>query len=214
MLSKVKARFSWSRSWAFWAVSMAMCTAAHSQNQQPTPTSPEAVAAQMWKKIVSVCPISGEGGTATVFAFPVSVLSEAPAEWRWEFREAWTKLYPKDLSSADRLNGLQFYGYAVLGGALYRMNDGTKWSEWKDGVSKKVADASKATWRPRDDKYPKNFADTPSVDADMRWNVHVIIEERGGRWSFRNVRGWGNVAQEFDPDEIAAKRKSCDLLLK
>ena len=205
-LSKLKRRFGGSRSLAVWAVSIAMCTPAHSQNQQPTPTSPEAVAAQMWKKIVSVCPIPGTGGTATFFAFSlpsISVQNRTPIEYTVEYRDAWTKFFVLDVSPADRLNGIQFLGYAILSGPLYRIYADNEWSEWKDGVSKKAAD----TLRPNS-RMPDRFA----LNGSMEWTAQVVIEERGGRWFFSYFGVGPN--RKFNPDEVAAKRKSCDALLR
>jgi hypothetical protein len=87
------------------------------------PTSPEAVATSVWKKILTTCPVQGSGGTATFFTYAwFDEIYSAPREWRFEYRDAWTRLFSRDLTAADKLNGLQFHGVALLSAPLYRVS--------------------------------------------------------------------------------------------
>src|SRR5258706_3062814 len=101
----------------------------------------------MWKKVLTTCPVQGSGGTTTLCTFPLLVMpSEGPKDWRFEYRDAWTRLFARDLTAADRQNGLQFHGLALLSGSLYRFAEEGGSSPWRDGVSRKAADTLRPRW--------------------------------------------------------------------
>jgi hypothetical protein len=186
-----------------------------SQKSGVAPTSPEAVAASVWKKILTTCPVQGSGETTTFFTYAwFDQLYSTPREWRFEYREAWTRLFSRDLTAADKLNGLQFDGFAVLFGALYRFSAAGHWDPWKDGVGRNAADTLRPNWEGYSgvELLANHYQSVPpGFKLDLLWGVRVILVERGGRWRFGYVAPDGGTS-EFDPDTVAAKKKSCDSL--
>ena len=167
--------------------------------QGPPPTSqtsPEAAAEYVWSTILKSCTVPGEPGkTAVFFGDPQA------RDALYEFRGTWKKLFPQKLTEADRLNGVQYSGLAVLGFSANRYFSQNKWSPFDKGT----ADASWYTGanlsnRPRDKTNPSS----------------VAITKRNGQWSFE-VKGLLGLAlgfghgREFDPKSLSTVsiQKSC-----
>lgn len=53
----------------------------------------------------------------------------------FEFRDFDWEVEPKEISEADRLNGITFHGFVVLSWSAHR-SAGTKWGEWKGSSGK------------------------------------------------------------------------------
>jgi hypothetical protein len=115
------------------AALIALCCAI-GNGQTPKPRtylagSPESVAVTMWSKILTTCPVPKATSTATFFAVPGKDV--------YEYRGTWTKYFPKKITEADRLNGVQLQGMAVFGASLLRVMEsrrgGREWSSWSDG---------------------------------------------------------------------------------
>jgi hypothetical protein len=104
-----------------------------------------------------------------------------------EFSGAWTKFVSLDLTEADRLNGIQSRGMAVLGGTALRKFDRKRWSEWRDLSHAAI---------------PRSLLDS---NGDQ---VIVVMEKRNNRWCFKA----GSAESSFDPDSFAASKKSCSIL--
>lgn len=172
------------------------------QSPKAEPNSPEAVAAVMWGKVLTKCPVSGSpASTTTFFSYP---REEGNPTWASliEVREAWTKLLPEELSAADRLNGIQFRGFAILGGSAerYITTGKTRWSEWAD-ISRHVAPKAAKAFR------RETLVDWPGV--------FITIEQRNHQWSFSVLGHSDDVLQDsqsFNPDSMAAKTRSCAIL--
>jgi hypothetical protein len=154
----------------------------------------------MWQKVLVKCPIQGSTSPTTFFSYPKG--KQDPPKWAHfkEIREAWTKLLPEELSAADRLNGVQFRGFALLGGSATRsfpqpFKSPEQWEQWED-ISK--------------DK--PNTATFYRKATEIEWlGVFISIEQRDQHWSFRVHEG-GFVHRSFDPDSMAADKRSCAVL--
>ena len=122
--------------------------------------SPQAVAAEMWRKLLTTCP--GSSSTDAFFTRPDN-------GDLFEFRGAYMKLVPMELTEADRLNGIQFRGFAVLRTSAYRLLvDQGHWSEWSSGEAV-VTIGPGTPWE---------------LDGTDWSSVVVRIERRNNQWSF------------------------------
>ncbi|MDP8983013.1 MAG: hypothetical protein M3O35_20750 [Acidobacteriota bacterium] len=175
-----------------------------SQNSGATPASPEALAASLWQKMTTTCQVNVQGQMKTMtfiyypahHPFKVGNVTEEFVE----YSGAWTKFVPLRLTEADRLNGIQFQGMAILGGTAWRQSDSLQkeWSEWRDL---------------RDVKLPKwlgGEGDSASFDSGSDAFEMVKIEKRNNQWSLKLPFSEGSV----DPDFFAARKKSCALLTR
>jgi len=170
-----------------------------SQNSGATPTSPEALAASLWQKITTTCQVNVQGQMKTVtfiyypahHPFKVGNVTEEFVE----YIGAWTKFVSLRLTEADRLNGIQFQGMAILGGTAWRQSDSLQkgWSEWRDL---------------RDVRLPKwlgGEGDSTSFDSGSDAFEMVKIEKRNNQLSLKLPFSEGSV----DPDFFASRKKSC-----
>jgi hypothetical protein len=164
-------------------------------------SSPEAVAEAMWQKITSTCPV--QGSAKPVVFFEKVETMQPPFQTRFittvsllELRDAWTAYRSIGVSEADRLNGLEYQGFTVLGSSVYRemqVNAArvrTGWGEFKGGGTRRGFDED-------------------TDNHGVHGLVSVQMEKRNGKWSFSP--GYDH-ASGFDPDLIAAKKKSCAAL--
>jgi hypothetical protein len=169
-------------------------TKAEAQNSRPWPNSPEAVAEKMWQKILTKCSISGTLSLATFFVQPSG---ESVAE----YRDAWTKLVPEQLTEADRLNGVQYRGFAIVGAPTYRYTPGSsrQWSEWRS-----ISSRSQTAYM--------HFRD-PLWGSIIWEGVLILIEQRNHQWMFSLWDG-GELTNSrvFNPDLLAAEKRSCAVL--
>jgi hypothetical protein len=177
-----------------------------SQAQPPPKTasqgSPEAVAEAMWQKITSTCPV--QGSAKPVVFFEKVETMQPSFQTRFittvrllELRNAWTAYRSIDVSEADRLNGVQYRGFTVIGSSVYREfysrnSDGTPagWGAFKDGDTR------------------RGFDDDPN-NHGVHGLASVGMEKRNGTWSFSPHY---DHAAGFDPDLIAAKKRPCAVL--
>jgi hypothetical protein len=167
------------------------------QNSRGATESPEAVAAVIWRTILTTCPISGAATPAMFYVEPDSDL--------YEFRNAWTRLVPRTLTDADKLNGVQFIGMAAFGGTSFRTiqrlplpGTARQWSSFEVG--------------------PKNMNAVKSYDDLYRYRdtnyKSVNMEKRNGRWSLELYSLSGGMGH-YSLDTLAqvAIKKSCAELM-
>lgn len=177
-----------------------------SQAQPPAKTasqsSPEAVAEAMWQKITSTCPV--EGSAKPVVFFEKVETFQPPFQTRFittvrllELRNAWTAYRSIDVSEADRLNGVQYRGFTVIGSSAYR-----------EFYSKNSYDTPAGWGAFRDGDTRRGFDDDPN-NHGVHGLASVGMEKRNGKWSFSPHY---DHAAGFDPDLIAAKKRSCAAL--
>ena len=150
--------------------------AASARGQQSAPVSPEGAAALMWGTLLTTCSAPNASGNAPPAAYylendsrkPLGILLPRRLGMLFELRKPWTKLFPEELTAADRLNKIQFKGHAVLGFEAYRFitqDPGAQWSSFEVG----------ATTKPN---AIKTFDDIGNRD-----NVTLFeIEQRNGHW--------------------------------
>lgn len=138
--------------------------------------SPEAVAALLWDALLTKCPSPGEsGGVATYYLESadrktLGILAPRRLGMVFELRNPWTKLFPEELTAADRLNNIHFKGQTVLGFAAFRSiasDQGTQWSSLEVGTTK----------RP-------NSLKTPLDIGGLDNTTSFEIEQRNGKWTF------------------------------
>jgi len=154
-----------------------------SESARPAaPASPEAAAEFLWRTILTTqCQGSGPS-PVTFYGQPAPPRGEGVI---YEFRDSWTKVLPsRPLDEADRLNGLQFTGVAILGYSSYRSmapvgagsTDTPHWSSFENGTNKRSAIKS-----PKDLWCCVLWSDPlPHYDQGMTVNM----EENKGQWSF------------------------------
>ncbi len=96
-----------------------------------TPETPEkTVVAHLWETILSRCPV--KGSMPATYSYFYAGLSNRDRTL-YEYREPHPRIIPDQLSTADKLNGVQWRGTALWTAAAYRSwtrRDG-RWSEWK-----------------------------------------------------------------------------------
>ena len=74
--------------------------------------SPEAAAQYLWQTILTQCQVPGSASPISFYGQPATPRGKGVI---YEFRDPWTKILPsRALDAADRLNGLQFTGVAIL----------------------------------------------------------------------------------------------------
>jgi hypothetical protein len=151
---------------------------------KPAPNSPEAVAAAMWQKITTTCPVQGSSKPTRFYEESVyNLLDKLKGRKVSEYRDTSTEYLPDDLSEADRLNGIRFRGAAVLSCSTIRHIE-------IDNMNPLAPRA----W--------SSFLDCNPGGGQ----VVVNMEQRNGQW-FYALKRW-----EFNPDSIAANKRSCAAL--
>lgn len=122
----------------------------------------------------------------------------------YEYREAdldQPVIEPDQLSSADKLNGIQWRGKAIWTAGAYRiMSVGDRhWSEWKDTSGNRIDPL----------ELLKNVL---SGKETLAGNLIFFLEEKRNRWSVRIASlGLLGITQElFDPDAVWSSRMSCE----
>jgi len=107
-------------------------------------------------------------------------------------------IFPEALSTADRLNGVEWRGSARWYAGAYRTweDDGTGWSEWK-GMRKEDIDPTQIL---------ESLGGKP-----LAGNLVFFLEKKRGKWSIEVVSvALGGLKREpFEPDEYWATKPSC-----
>ena len=160
----------------------------------PGQLTPEVVAASLWKTISVVCPVPG-GSPATFIAFPNNQTHFYPlAGLLIEYRGAWTKFATTPLTEADRLNGIQFQGLAMMGATAERSakpwmpKSSRIWSEWTDTSHETM---------------PRTLVE--QSQWDFLKSTIVVVEKRANGWSYKLL----NRGETFDPDSFTSDKHSC-----
>jgi hypothetical protein len=163
------------------------------QSPKAASNSPEAVAATMWQKIMTACPVQGSAKPAMFYEQDVyDLLDKLVGHRVLEFRDTWTVYYANNVSEADRLNGIRFRGLAALGYSAYRdiSFDSRNplapraWAQFEGGTATRTE--------------PKG------THASI---MAVEIEQRNGQCFFKTP-----LQANFNPDSIAANKRSCAAL--
>lgn len=94
-------------------------------------TPPDRVKDLLFATILTTCPVPGSASPTTFFYDEKSLWGHG-RQTLFEYRSAWNQLYPDPLTEADKLNGIQFKGPAVLGAPAFRYLDGRRWSSWEE----------------------------------------------------------------------------------
>jgi hypothetical protein len=108
-----------------------------------------------------------------------------------EYDEAWSKLLPRPLSAAERMDGIQYSGYLVVSGSVHRHFAGGKWSS-------------------RENTFITRDVTANSRELHSLGGAFILVrmdKNKDGKWSFGLVGepGFGTI----DPDKFLAKRISC-----
>src|SRR5580658_7609674 len=88
------------------------CVGANGQVQRTAPSSLAGAADYLWQTVLTTCVVNGE--THRFYDTPDPKFVD-------EFAGTWTKLFEHPLTDADRRNGIQLQGLALLGGTSWRV---------------------------------------------------------------------------------------------
>jgi hypothetical protein len=178
----------------------ALCGIGVAEAQTPTASraaSPEVIAAAAWQRITTTCQENGQ--KITLLSLPDDALSDS---YRlMAYSDAWTKYVPMQVTAADKLNGIELHGMAILGGAarkhVYR--NGKEWSEW-------------ITAGPQLPDSPFQYVFGP---GEHKRYFMFVMEERSHQWLFK-VPHQGldrvNLSEAIDLDALTTKKQACDAL--
>jgi hypothetical protein len=168
--------------------------------------SPERVKDLLFATILTTCPVPGEGSPAVFFYDDTGLkVGRTGPKTLFEYRNTWTKLYPYPLREADRLNGIQYKGLAVLGAPAVRhfeyrqdRNAQRQWQSWQ----------SRSELKPGED-----IIYNSSVDHSNSVMLAFTIVKKNNQWSI--LHGWDPYLERapVDPDTIAARKKSCGVAM-
>jgi hypothetical protein len=149
---------------------------------KPAPNSPEMVAAAMWQKITTTCPVQGSAKPTRFYEEAVyNLLDKLTGRKVTEYSDASTKYLPDQVSEADKKNGIQFRGGAILSCSTNRHIEFDNFNPLA----------------------PRAWGEY----FDCRGGQMVVnMEQRNGQWFFA-LRRW-----KFNPDSIAANKRSCAAL--
>jgi hypothetical protein len=175
------------------------------QIQRPngTPGTAEAVAAASWKRITTTCSVVSQGRkeTMTFLFYPKEMRDSGTGNFGLvEYSGAWTKLISMEVTAADKLNGIQFHGMAVLGGEARRhIYDGLyDWSAWKQVQRQDI---------------PGSVHQYLYGTGQTREFVLFVLEEQNNQWLFKVPLSSGGVAMRLsnpiNMDSFATNKKSC-----
>lgn len=163
-----------------------------------TPDTPEkTVVAHLWDTILTTCPVKGSM-PVTYSYFYAGLLNIDRT--LYEYREPHPRIEPDQLSTADKLNGVQWRGTALWTAAAYRswMHRDGRWSEWKemhgDGID------------------PTAILKSPAGSATPGGNLIVFLEKKRSQWSV-SIASPGLVGINrgpFDSNAFWSARMSCD----
>jgi hypothetical protein len=160
-------------------------------------TSEKAVVAHLWETILSTCP--AKGSMSGTYSYFYSGLSNRDRTL-YEYREPHPRIIADQLSTADKLNGVQWRGTALWTAAAYRSwtrPDG-RWSEWKgmDG----------------DDVDSKAILKSSAGRETPGGRLIFFLEKKRGQWSV-SIASSGHVGinrEPFDSNAFWSARMSCD----
>jgi hypothetical protein len=162
------------------------------------PETPEkTVVAHLWETILTTCPV--KGSMPATYSYFYAGLSNRDRTL-YEYREPHPRIEPDQLSTADKLNGVQWRGTALWTAAAYRSwtrRDG-RWSEWKgmdgDGID------------------PRAILKSPAGGATPGGSLIVFLEKKRSQWSV-SIASSGLVGinrEPFDSNAFWSARMSCD----
>ncbi len=171
---------------------------------QPSPWSavaPETpvktVAALLWKTILTQCPVVGASPLQYSYFY-----AGLPNEDRtlYEYREPNPRIQPNQLSTADKLNGVQWRGTAIWTAGAYRSwtaRDG-RWSEWKDLQSGSLDVTAVLT--------------SPGGRRILQGSLIAFLEKKRSQWSVSIASsGPAGIKREpFDSTAFWSARTPCD----
>lgn len=173
-------------------------------------TPAERVKDLLFETIVTTCPVGGSSSPAMFFYDENGAWGREPRvvvrRTLFEYRGAWNKLYQYPLREADKLNGIQFKGLAVLGAPAVRAFEyyddlpalQQKWSSWE----------SRSNLRPASE-----IIYNGNIEGSSAVVLAVTMLKRNNEWSFRV--GWGepDARHSFDPDTVASQQKPCSVAI-
>lgn len=142
-----------------------------SQKAQAQGTAETAVAAALWEKITTTCPIKGAASPATFLIIQGRL---------YEYRNASIRFYPWNVTEADRLNGTVLKGLAVLRAAAYRTAEsGKQWTAF-DEPDEESRHMNGPSWFGSQKIYDIHR----SFEAYWPGMLVVLVEKRNDQWSF------------------------------
>jgi hypothetical protein len=155
-------------------------------------TSPERVKDLLLANILSTCPLPGSTSPA-VFVYRNHSLEE--------YRGAWNRLVPFNLTEADRLNGIQYKAWVVMSGSSFRRFDAYKgqWSSWAS--ARDLEQQTTPSALARGSNRNMLFAGLHQMQG-----FAVSMEKKNNQWSFRIEWDGGGP---LDPDTLSAEKLSC-----
>jgi hypothetical protein len=163
-------------------------------------STPQAVVSALWNTIFRVCPVPGSSPLEHS-----SFYAGSPRQNRvlYEYRETPdTKdtIFPDELKTADRLNGIEWRGLAKWYAGAYRTweDGGSGWSEWK-GMTKEDIDPAQLL---------ASLGGRP-----LAGNLIFFLEKKRGNGSIEvvSVSLGGMRRESFEPDEYWATRPTCEV---
>jgi hypothetical protein len=176
----------------------------HFQAKQHPSNEGEGIAETMWEKILTTCQVPGSAISTTFFhrmeyrahAYAASLFGR---DTLFEYRGTWRRFYARPITEADRLNGVQFNGLAIIGATAVRSISNNKlpsdkWSVWESRTAKLPS--------------PKDALDYEVLTLWDSVMLKVTIMKVNNKWIYFA----SDVPRDdisFDPDTISTERRSC-----
>ena len=158
----------------------------------------QTVVSLLWKNILTQCPVKGSS------PLDYSYFYAGPAHQGrvlYEYREPADlkdMIHSDRLSTADKLNGIEWRGIVVWSAGAYRTWEGGGWSEWK-GMQREDMDAAQIL---------SSFG-----SGTVGGSLLFFLEKKRGQWSI----SIGSIAllslkkDPVDPNDYWAARVSCEV---
>jgi hypothetical protein len=147
-------------------------------------TTPEQVKDLLVAAVFTTCPPRPGSKLPTMFINEILLT---------EYDEAWSKLLPLPVKSAERLDGIEYRGRVIVSGSASRYFSGGKWS-------------SRANTNITSTNTARDIEHLAAGDE----HTELSIEKKNDRWSFHlDAIGGGDI----NPDEFAKKKLSCSVAM-
>jgi hypothetical protein len=169
-------------------------------------TSPERVADLLFETILTTCPVPGSTSPAVFFYDDTGLkVGRTGPKTLFEYRGSWTKLYPYPIREADKLNGVQYKGLAVLGAPAVRYvedRDRAAARHWPPSFQ------ARSELRPSDQIIYNSGAEHSNSVM-----LALTIVKKNNQWFIG--QGWDPDLERaaVDLDTIALHKKSCSVAM-